>query len=104
MSYEIVENALVIQLETLSGIFAKGTVSRGDQLILNKGPERAVILLYADFEQQEFAMDSVKHVWSITLLVHVKYRSDAQVQNDARDTRQAIIDRISTHPTLNRTA
>lgn len=99
MSWENCESQLKTQLETVTGLTS--SVTKGDRLILNKGPAKAAIIVYERMEQVRETMGPIHAVnWFARIYLFVRYKDDTQVHDDARDLRDGIITRINNYPHL----
>lgn len=103
MSYSTMEAALQVQLEALPEL--KGRTTRDDASILNKGHPHAAILAYNSLLESAIAFDGeYQSEWSIDIRVYARYQNDGQVRASMRDLRDAILNRIRAHRTLDRTS
>ena len=103
MSWQTVAEALKDQLEAVTAM--NGRVSIEDLKVLAGGTAKAAIIDYGGFTQQRRSMGG-DHVvtWLALVNLYVRYQDDAQVRDDLRDFRDAVLTRINRYPELNATA
>jgi hypothetical protein len=99
MSYETVATSLETLLKTITGFEDK--VTQGDYRILDEGLNKCIVLSPASFERRRTSFNGGKeNTWNITISLFIRYKTDAQAQDELRDNMQLIIDEIDQYPLL----
>ncbi len=101
MSFEYCINQLATVIKTISG-YGDTNVSSGDYRILQKGITKGVVLRPGAFSRERSQFKGgIDTNWDITTELFIKYQNDSQINNDIRDERQNIIDKVDQYPFLN---
>ena len=104
MSYATAESALQTILRTVTG-FASPNVTLGDYRFLGTGTEKAVVLNPGPFTRENLSPGLVHNSWIVLVELFIGFRGEiSTIASDIRTERQALIDKIDTYPTLDRTA
>ncbi len=100
MSYETVEEGLADQIRALEH-FDDRRVSKNDWKIVSGGIPHAVILQYRQFQTVRDSYDQdVMVQWTIRIHLLVRYTDDTASNNNMRDRRDEILNRIFQNPRL----
>src|SRR5258706_8068921 len=102
MSYAICESALQFLLYEVDG-FTRGSVILGNHGALNSGYDQAIVIRYADFRQEDIGRADKNITWGIELAIFIRYLDDFTVHENAKLVRQNIIDKLNSHPQLDKT-
>lgn len=104
MSYASVESALLALIRQIPGYTDQNT-SAGDYRVLGRGVSKAIVLVPGPIPQREVVASPryMRTVWAIDIQLFIPFQGEiSEVAQDIRQERQAIIDKIDQHPTLNR--
>lgn len=100
MSYENVEKALVLLIETLEH-FDDANVEAGDWKIVAEGHDNSVVVEYIRFTSERLNADQTTLItWTARLNLLARYEDDIGVHNLFRDRREELILKILQTPTL----
>ena len=104
MSYDAVEQGLLVLLRGLSDYTTGKNISRGDARILGKGVKKAIILYPGSIPTRSVtaAPRKISTEWEIIIELRVAFRGEVStIQQDIITSRQDIIDHVDQYPTLN---
>ena len=105
MTYETVANGLETLLEGVSG-FAAAQVAQADYAVLNKGVTRAIVILDGGNTEERISFGGrFRSTYLFDIQLFARYlNGPADTENQLRDDRELIADRIRKFPKLNATA
>jgi len=100
MSYETCQDGLATVIKKLKN-YTDNNVSLGDYRLLQRGFNQVVILRPGTFTRMRSEFGGGKqNTWNIIVELFIKYKDDAQIQENIRDERQDIIDQVDQYPKL----
>lgn len=104
---EAVQIALQTVLKGVSGLADEGGrehVTRGDTTVLDVGFAKMVIIEPGSFSSDDAAAYQINRTWTIPIDLIYRYTNEGETMRNLVAFRDAVINRLDTHPTLSNAA